>query len=81
LRTGVQVPPQTALLTMPVGGVVGKRQLFRPDGPLVSEIGFGAWCVVSPPSTLPSRHNSVFACTQWGMRTPRCAVFVETHMT
>jgi aryl-alcohol dehydrogenase-like predicted oxidoreductase len=28
---------------MPVGGVVGKRQLFRPDGPLVSEIGFGAW--------------------------------------
>ena len=26
-----------------MSGSVGMRQLFRPDGPLVSEIGFGAW--------------------------------------
>ena len=28
---------------MPVATVIGKRQLFTPGGPLVSEIGFGAW--------------------------------------
>jgi aryl-alcohol dehydrogenase-like predicted oxidoreductase len=28
---------------MPVAEVIGKRQLFYPEGPLVSEIGFGAW--------------------------------------
>ena len=28
-----------ATFAMPVGGIVGKRPLFRPDGPLVSEIG------------------------------------------
>ena len=39
---------------MPVGGVVGKRQLFRPDGPLVSEIGFGAWYVKATPRSLTS---------------------------
>ena len=28
---------------MPVTTSIGKRRLFHPDGPLVSEIGFGAW--------------------------------------
>ena len=44
----------TVAHAMPVGGVVGKRQLFRPDGPLVSEIGFGAWYVKATPRSLTS---------------------------
>ena len=69
-----------ALLTMPVGGVVGKRQLFRPDGPLVSEIGFGAWCV-SPSVDAATVQAQPFARTQRSM--PRCAVLilVEAHTT
>eukprot|EP01046_Picozoa_sp_COSAG06_P038769 COSAG06_NODE_4505_length_4195_cov_72.292969_3_plen_133_part_00 len=57
---------------MPVGGVVGKRQLFRPDGPLVSEIGFGAWYVRATRRSRADRQADCQALTTLTLVTGHC---------